>query len=1084
MPDRIPQAPDALRVAPLFSTEPLAGTAPSTRGIAGWSVRHPIGVVMLTLAVMVLGAFALDRLNIDLLPHIIYPEVRVRIIHPGVAAKIMEDDVTRQLEEQLAITEGAIAVQSETQEGRSSVDLSFAYGTDIDIALRDASARLDRAKRFLPDGIDPPTIFKRDPFQLPVAEFVIGSPLLDAAELRTWVDYGLSRALLNLPGVAAAEVGGGLEREVQVVADQARLAGLGLDVLDLERALRAGNQDVPAGRLRMTGGEISGRTSGRFATVDEVADLPLRPGLRVAEAARVIDGAAEERLRIRINDQPGIKLSIQKQPQANTVAVVDAVVGRLDQLKARGEIPPEVVVERVDDQARYIRRSLDNAVTAAVSGALLAMVVVYLFLGSLRRTLIIGSAMPIAVLVTFILMAGAGLSFNIMTLGGLALGIGMLVDNTIVVLENVYRHQRLGDPPDQAAAVGTGEVASAVVASTTTNLAAVLPFLFIGGLVGLLFRELIFTISAAILASLVVALTLVPALAGKVPAGREGLGRRAIDRVMEWLQNGYAWVLGRLIRVSWLVIAAFAAGLAYTAPLLDTARQEFLPKMDEGRVQVNLTADSGIDLEAMDAQTRRIEALLGARPEVLSLFTTVGGSVFGRSQIENTNRAGIQVQLVPLAQRGVGIDAWMKAVRKDIAALQLPGLRVTLTQPGIRGIRINRSSDDLSLRIKGQDLDTLAGLADQVVERLKSLPGLANVQHSAQDLIQELSIRVDRERAAGFGLGVEDVGAALRFALDGKVVTDFIQDDRSIEVLLRLDRLDVAAPGDLESVILFSKGLERKPLRLGDLAGVEILPQPGTIRRDAQSRIVEITATLEEGTTQTGAIASALAAVSDIKLPPGYTLYEGGTLESLQEGRDLSRILLALALFLVLVVMAVQYESLRNPITIMLSVPFALTGVVMGLQWAALPVSMPVWLGLIMLAGIVVNNAIVLVEFIEIQRTAGLERDAAILEAARLRLRPILMTTLTTVVGMLPLALAWGEGSEMLQPLAVTIVAGLSWSTLVSLVLVPMVYRLLAARSAPDLTQAKPPTPPQSLTMTVAPGARLQSSSPSGRGPG
>jgi len=1051
----------------------LPQTASTTSGIAGWSVRHPIGVVTLTLAVMVLGAFALDRLNIDLLPHIVYPEVRVRIVNPGVPAKIMEDEVTRQLEEQLAITEGAIAIQSETQEGRSSVDLSFAYGTDIDVALRDASARLDRAKRFLPDEIDPPTIFKRDPFQLPVAEYVIGSPLLDASELRTWVDYGLSRSLLNLPGVAAAEVGGGLEREVQVIADQARLAGLGLDVLDLERALRAGNQDVPAGRLRMTGGEISGRTSGRFDTVEEVADLPLRPGLRLTEAARVIDGVAEERLRIRVNDQPGIKLSIQKQPQANTVAVVDAVAERLDELLARGEIPPEVVVERVDDQARYIRRSLDNAVDAAVSGALLAMVVVYLFLGSLRRTLIIGSAIPIAVLVTFILMAGAGLSFNIMTLGGLALGIGMLVDNTIVVLENVYRHQRLGDLPDQAAAVGTGEVASAVVASTTTNLAAVLPFLFIGGLVGLLFRELIFTISAAVLASLVVALTLVPALAGKVPAGREGFGRRAINRILEWLQNGYAWTLGGLMRVSWLVIAAFVAGLAYTTPLLDTARQEFLPKMDEGRVQVNLTADSGIDLETMDAQTRRIEALLAARPEMLSLFTTVGGSVFGRSQIENSNRAGIQVQLVPLAQRGVGIEAWMKAVRKDIAALQIPGLKVILTQPGIRGIRINRSSDDLSLRIKGQDLDTLAGLADQAVERLKALPGLANVQHSAQDLIQELSIRVDRERAAGFGLGVEDVGAALRFALDGKVVTDFIQDDRSIDVLLRLDRLDVAAPGDLESIVLFSKGAERKPLRLGDLARVEILPQPGIIQRDAQSRIVEITATLEEGTTQAAAIASALAAVSDLKLPPGYTLYEGGTLESLQEGQDLSRILLGLALFLVLVVMAVQYESLRNPIIIMLSVPFALTGVVLGLQWAALPVSMPVWLGLIMLAGIVVNNAIVLVEFIELQRAAGLDRDTAILEAARLRLRPILMTTLTTVVGMLPLALAWSEGSEMLQPLAVTIVAGLSYSTLVSLVLVPLVYRLLGARSAPAVAN-----PPPGLCPPEGHGASLPARGP------
>ncbi len=460
-------------------------------------------------------------------------------------------------------------------------------------------------------------IYKRDPFQLPVAEYVISSPLLDPVELRAWVDYGLSRALLTLPGVAAAEVGGGLEREVQVIADQYRLAGLGLDVLDIEQALREANRDISAGRLRMPDGEISGRTGGRFTSVEEIADLPLsaedreRPLslLRLGEVARVIDGAAEERLRIRLDDRPGIKLSIQKQPLANTVAVVDAVeaeLGRLGRRRVRSH--EDIQIRRVDDQARYIRQSLNNAVTAAVSGALLAMAVVYVFLGSLRRTLIIGSAIPIAVLVTFILMAVSGLTFNIMTLGGLALGIGMLVDSTIVMLENIYRHQRLGEPNAQAADSAASEVTSAIVASTSTNLAAVLPFLFIGGLVGLLFRELIFTISAAIVASMAVALTLVPALAGRVPAGREGALRRLADRAMAAAQEGYAWLLARLLRVRWLVIAVFVAGLAYTVPWFQESRQEFLPKLDEGDVRISLTADSGIDIGEMDALTRRVEA--------------------------------------------------------------------------------------------------------------------------------------------------------------------------------------------------------------------------------------------------------------------------------------------------------------------------------------------------------------------------------------------------------------------------------------------------------------------------------------------
>ncbi|NEX17351.1 MAG: AcrB/AcrD/AcrF family protein [Halochromatium sp.] len=1036
-------------------------------GLSTWSIRHPIGVLMMTLAVMVLGAFALERLNVDLLPQITYPDVRVRVLDPGVPATVMEDEITRQLEEQLAITEGAIAIQSSTSEGRSAIDLSFRYGDDVDQALRDASARLDRAKRFLPESIEPPIIYKRDPFQLPVAEYVIGSTLRDPIELRDLVDYDLGRQLLTLPGVAAAEVGGGLEREVSIIADQYRLAGLGLDVLDLQARLQAANRDVPAGRLLMNDGELSARTGGRFDSVEQIAALPLSdaatPGaeqLRLGEVAQVLDSGAEERLRIRLDGAPGIKLSIQKQPLSNTVAVVEAVDAELARLEAEGLVPDDIQIAKVDDQARYIRQSLSNAIQAALGGALLAMLVVYLFLGSLRRTLIIGSAIPIAILVTFILMAAFGLTFNIMTLGGLALGIGMLVDSTIVMLENIHRHQRRGEPPLQAASHAAREVTGAIVASTSTNLAAVLPFLFIGGLIGLLFRELIFTISAAIVASLVVALTLVPALARQVPAGHEGWLRRLIDRAMQALENGYRWLLRRLLPRPWLVLPLFIAALAATAPGLFSAKPAFLPTLDEGDVRVSLTADNGVNLEQMDALTRQVEAIVAAQPETGALFTTVGGFVFGRSSFESSHRASIQVQLVPLAERNLSTSEWIERVKAEIKAAAIPGLRTSLYSRGIRGIRFNRGDDDLSLRLKGPELDTLIQLADAMLERLKGVEGLRNLQHSNQEPTRELSIEVDRQRAASQGLDVQEIGRVLRFALEGQIITELIEGDRSIDVRLRLDREDIATPGDLESIILFGRepgnrsrdadqgDSVRRPIRLGDLAKVSILPQPETILRDRQQRIVEISASIGGDLTLATAIEQALAAVAEVPLPRGYRLYEAGSLETLQQGQDIGRLLLGLAVFLVLVVMAVQYESLRNPLIIMLSVPFALIGVALGLSWTDTGLSMPVWLGMIMLAGIVVNNAIVLVEFIELRRRAGDPRDAGIIEAARLRLRPILMTTLTTVFGMLPLALGIGEGSEMLSPLAVTIVAGLSFSTLVSLLLVPSIYRLLGARSS------------------------------------
>jgi multidrug efflux pump subunit AcrB len=1034
-------------------------------GISTWSIRHPIGVIMITLAVMVLGSFALSRLNVDLLPQISYPDVRVRVLDPGVPASVMEDEVTRQLEEQLAITEGVVAIQSRTREGRTAVDLSFRYGDDVNEALRDASARLDRAKRFLPETIEPPVIYKRDPFQLPVAEYIVSSTLRDPIELRDIVDYELAPQLLTLPGVAAAEVGGGLEREVRVVVDQYRLAGLGLDILDLQARLQAANQDIPAGRLLMRDGEISTRTGGRFDTLEQLEALPLGDAaaptagmVRLGEIAKIVDSSADERLRIRLDGAPGIKLSIQKQPLSNTVAVVSATDEALSQLERDGLIPDDVSLAKVDDQARYIRQALRNAVNAALGGAALAMLVVYLFLGSLRRTLIIGSAIPIAVLVTFALMAAFGLTFNVMTLGGLALGVGMLVDSTIVMLENIHRHQRQGEPARVAAGNAAREVTSAIVASTSTNLAAVLPFLFIGGLVGLLFRELIFTISAAIVASLVVALTLVPALAREISPGRDGMLRRWIDRGMATLERGYAWSLEHLLKKTWLVLPVFVAGLALTAPSLFLAKPGFLPKLDEGDVRISLSADRGINLEQMDRLTSQVEAIVDAQPETASTFTTVGGFVFGRSTYENSHRASIQVRLVPLAERDLSTDAWIKRVRKEIKAAEIPGLNVSLYTRGIRGIRFNRGDDDLSLRIKGPELETLVALADTVVERLKQIEGLRNVEHSNEEPTREFSIEIDRQRATASGLDVEDIGRVLRLALEGRVVTQLIEGDRSIDVRLRLDRDDIATPGDLESVILLGRDTltgEQRPIRLGDLAEIVILPQPETILRDRQQRIVEISASIGADLSPVDAIEQALAAAAELSMPRGYALYEAGGLETLQQGQDIGRILLGLAVFLVLVVMAVQYESLRNPLIILLSVPFALIGVSLGLSATNTELSMPVWLGLIMLAGIVVNNAIVLVEFIELQRRAGSGRDHAIITAARLRLRPILMTTLTTVFGMLPLALGVGEGSEMLSPLAITIVSGLGFSTLVSLLLVPSVYRLLGAPGQPPASASK-----------------------------
>ncbi len=1020
-------------------------------GIAVWCIHHPVSTVMLTLTAIVLGLFALNRLSIDLLPQLIYPQIGVRILDPAVPANIMEDQVTRQIEEQLAITEDSTGVESTTYEGTTEVELYFDYGKDIDIALRDASTRLDRAKRFLPSTIDPPIIFKRDPAQIPVMEFVVSSPLRDMTELRTWTDDVFAKFFLNLPGVAAVEVGGGLVREVHVLPDQRRLAGLGLSVEALVRAIERGNVDSPAGRLRMAGQEYSSRTAGRVASVAALAALPIRlpsgESVPLSEVAQVIDTHEDERIRVRYNGTPGVRVSVQKQPTANTVDVADVVSARLAELFERRLVPEDVQVDMVSNQAVYVRQSLDNATLAALAGAALAMLVVYCFLGSVRGTLIIGSAIPISIMITFVIMALGGLSLNLMTLGGLALGVGMLVDNTIVMLENIERHQREGEAGIDAAENAAGEVTSPIIAATSTNLAAVLPFLFISGLVGLLFRELVFTITASIIASLVVAVTLVPALAARGRPPAPSRVTRVLQGFIRLAQRAYQPAVTGVLRAPWTaVVLAFALLAGFGALFLQlTGKQEFLPAMDDGRVRVYVHTDPGSALDEMDSTVRLLEKLARDQGSVAGISVIAGGSIFGRTQRERPNRSTIDIQLVPVGQRAASVEQWVTGFMRAVAAEQLAGVKVRARPAGIRGVRVSRAEEDVSVRVLGPDQQMLAKIGDRLVERLRGRPGLRNVQHSADEQRHEFAVRIDRTRAAELGVDVTLIGRALRVALDGIVVSDFIESDRAYDVRVRLPQGAIDSPAAMEAILLFGAQGGRPAVYLGDVARVELVTAPIEIRRENQRRIIEVSATLT-GEIPLGEVVSKLRGdLRGFELPPGYSLYFGGAYDSLRKGNVLVGTLAALALFLVFVVMAVQYESLRNPTIIMLGVPFALVGVVIGLLATGLPLSMPVWLGIIMLIGVVVNNAIVLVEYVELLRRRGGALIESIVEAARLRLRPILMTTLTTVVGMSPLALGLGEGSEMLQPLAVCMVFGLLFSMFVSLLLIPSIY-LLAHR--------------------------------------
>ncbi|MGH7483362.1 MAG: efflux RND transporter permease subunit [Longimicrobiales bacterium] len=1051
-------------------------------GLPSLSIRRPVGTAMIGLVVVVLGVFFLSGLPLDLLPSIVYPQVRPGVSNQGVEPEVLEETVAKPLEAALATTEDLVRIETEVQEGRVGVNLHFQYGTNIDFALQDAAKNLERARGRLPEEAEPPTIYKFDPQQMPVYEVAFSSDTRDLVALRDWVEYRLRPQLLTINGVASVDVAGGLIREIQVILDQERLRSYGLSVSQVIEALRAANQDVAAGRISSPTQELVGKTAGKFRSVDDVRGVLLNiPGggrVPLTEVALVQDTHQEQRLWARLDGVPAVKVSVRKQPNANTVAVADEVDEELASLEASRFIPTDIVYRTIRDQADFIRNSVNSVRNAAIAGAFLAMLVVFVFLGSLRKTFVIGLAIPIAILATFIMMGLGDLTLNIMSLGGLALGVGLLIDNSIVMLENIFRHREEGnEDAEHAAHEGAAEVTSAVVASTATNLAAVVPFLLISGLAALIFRELILTISFAILASLLVALTLVPMASAQLAKVRFTSGvhdwrpLRAFDRGVRAARNGYRRVAPSVIRFRWAVLAGSVVALAGAALLTRGLGNEFLPQVDDGNVGAYVALPPGSSAEETDRITREIEAMVAGMPAVETVFATAGGFLFGGSTAQRSGRGSLDIVLAPASEREISADEWVRRLQQQIDARGFPGARIFIRPPRIRGLRTSASGSPVALVIHGDDLDELQRIGEDIRRRLQGIPGLENLEASAEEASPQLAIELDRERAAYLGLSVAAVGQTLRTALDGTVATRFTSGNQEYDLRVMLPRERFTSPEDLGSVALFPSGTGGAPIYLRDVARVYRTLGPTSILRENQNRVFRLTGDVITEVASVGVVNDSIRArLAGMQIPEGYGIEIAGEEEAIRENNRQLTIVVLLAIFLVFVVMAAQYESLVNPLVILLAIPLSLVGVGTLLWATSTPLSAPVLLGVILLAGIVVNNAILLVEYIEQgRREHGMTREQAVIEAGAVRLRPILMTTLTTVSGMLPLAFGIGEGSELMQPLAIAVVGGLSVSTLLTLFVVPSAYIIMngaaerlrgwVTGSGPRITSVPAPSP-------------------------
>ncbi|HEY9606016.1 MAG TPA: efflux RND transporter permease subunit [Allocoleopsis sp.] len=1054
--------------------------------LSALSIRQHIGTLMLTLCVIVVGVFFLNQLQVDLLPSITYPRIGVRLSAPGVSPEVAVEEITKPLEEALSATEGVIQVYSQTREGQVSLDLFFQPGGNIDQALNDATAAFNRAQGQLPDIVERPRLFKVDPSQLPVYELALRSPSLQDVDLRVFADEELSRELGVVPGVAAVDVAGGVQEEVRVQIDPNRLQALGIGLTDVLDELEQRNQDTSGGRLRGGTSEPLTRTVGRFRDAKELLNLsfevgsreipsnsqasnrqPANPQRRVylRDFAEVIDGTEEQRVFVFLNGEPAVKVSIQKQPDANTISVVEGVKKRIEQLRQSGVIPEDMQLVSTLDESIFIRNSISNVTSSGLIGTLLAAIAVLLFLGSLRQTLIIVIAIPLATLAAIVLMQLFGLSLNVFSLGGLALGVGIVVDNAIVMLETIAdgvgmapgnQMQREGDEKmrrnpnffiDQSEQ-SSREVESALLASTTTNLVSVLPFLLIGGFFSLLFSELILTISFAVAASLLVALTVVPMLTSRLLAVRwsSRLSHfwplRQFNLRFEAATFGYGRFLGFILRYRIMVIAiAFFLLGGGSLFLAGRIPQEILPRINTGQASLFAQFPPGTTLETNRQVMSLVDQILLKQPETENVFTTSGGSLFGSNTSENPLRGSSTIALKP----GSDVEAFVQRVSQEFEKLNLVDTRLRLRPGEVRGIILTNSpvrGAEIDIALQGADPQNLQQAGRQVLQALDENVTLARFRPDADPRQPEVQIRPDWERVAEFGLTAQEIGDTIQTAIEGSVPTELQRGDRLVDVRVQLDQSQVQRPTQLEQIPLLVSN--NRQIRLGDVATVEQGKAPGEVQRINQRQVFQIAGNLAEGAALSDAIAQTKVVLEKLDLPEGVSVLPSSASETNQQLQDSLKLLGGLAAFLVFVVMAVQYNSLIDPLVIMLTVPLALAGGIFGLYITQTAIGATVLVGAVLLVGIVVNNAIIMVELAnQIVEQEGVDRQTAILKAAPQRLRAIMMTTITTVLGMFPLALGIGEGSEFLQPLGVVVFSGLSLATLLTLFIIPCFYVLL-----------------------------------------
>ena len=1011
------------------------------------SVTHPVFATMMMVALLVMGAFSLQRLGLDQYPNVDVPVVVVVTSYPGATPETVETEVTRPVEDALNAIGGLDEVTSTSYEGRSVVVAKFKLEVQSSAAAQEVRDKIAAIEANFPKDAQKPVISRFDPAAEPVLSVAISSTSLDVPALTTLADQRVVRQLTTVAGVGQATLVGARKRQIDVTIDETRMRALGIGINEVVNALRAGNTNSPAGSVVDPVSERTIQVQGRIEEPQALLDMVVarRGGaaIELRDVAKLSEGAADAESRALYNGQTALAIDIVKVQDANTVQVATDVRKRLDALNA--ELAPQNVQLRiVTDSSIPIRESVGQVQTTLIEGAALAVAIVFLFLNSWRSTVITGLTLPIAIIGTLTVIDFLGFTLNTLSLLALTLSIGILVDDAIVVRENITRHLHMGKSHLRAALDGTNEIGLAVIATTATIVAVFLPVAFMDGIVGRFFYEFGVTVSAAVLISLFVAFTLDPMLSSvwydpdaQPDAKRGPIGRliARFDRGFEWMVGQYRRAIGWTLRhrlVTLLVTSGIFIGSLFMVPLVGT---EFVPNADEGRFQVNITAPVGSSLDYTTTKVRQVEKALREFPEVEMLYSTINtGGAAGK------HRAAILVGLVPLDMRSRTPLSLAEPVRKRLSAI--PGIEVTILQNGLGG-----GESPVQLSILGDDRAVLEKIAASLVEDMTKIPGLVDVTSSAKDVTSVLSVRLKPAAASDLGIAHADLAAALSPLIGGEDVSKWTDSDgNTYDIVTRLPaerRSDLASLGEL-MIATGRTAANGAPLmvRLDQVADIGIMPAPAEIRRIDNRREILVSANIT-GRTLGDVTETLQGLTAGLDLPNGYRIRFGGDAETMQETVGHMVTALSMAVIFIYIVLASQFGSFLQPLAIMASLPLSLIGVLIGLMVAGSTINMFSLIGFIMLMGLVTKNGILLVDFANRERRRGLSLNEALENAGVIRFRPIIMTTLAMIFGMIPLGLAVGGGGAQRAPMAHAVVGGLISSTLLTLIVVPTILSYL-----------------------------------------